>query len=417
MSVTIVQVPDPHCASCNGTFVERIETSADDPREFQHGHGAFDDEGLPPDMDAFFASLSTLLRSANRDRPDRSATTSTVPRTGTGSTPGSPPTQGTPGRAQVPPGGHDRPPSGGGGGLTLQIESRGLPGGRTRTFIIGSPPRTGEVPGLSDFASRRTDGGGATTDRGTQGGTITGPLMAQYILSLLSQGPNRGDPFQELFGGTPGAEGGRWGDYVFNQEALDQIITQIMENSNAHAPVPATAEIMEKLPRDVLEEGSPLLEKDCAVCKDQFKLETEDPDEQVIVTLPCHHPFHEPCILPWLKSSGTCPVCRYQLIPQPDTPGSGPPPAATGRPGSPPQPTPSSGSSPPSGGASRGGGGGGGGGGIFNFLSSIAHGHGGSNQSTASASGTSRSSERQRRTYGDEPDQHRFPGGWGDQVD
>lgn len=110
--------------------------------------------------------------------------------------------------------------------------------------------------------------------------------------------------------------------------ALDQIISQIMENSNAHQPVPATEEVVEKLPREVLEEGcmsaishhrvcprsneplAPLLEKDCAVCKDQFALGTEDPDEQIVITLPCHHPFHEPCILPWLKTSATCPVCR-----------------------------------------------------------------------------------------------------------
>jgi len=46
------------------------------------------------------------------------------------------------------------------------------------------------------------------------------------------------------------------------------------------------------------------------VCKEQFSLNTEDPDDQVIVTLPCKHPFHEGCITPWLKSSGTCPVCR-----------------------------------------------------------------------------------------------------------
>lgn len=37
--------------------------------------------------------------------------------------------------------------------------------------------------------------------------------------------------------------------------ALDQIITQIMENSNSTAPVPASGEVMENLPRDVLEEG------------------------------------------------------------------------------------------------------------------------------------------------------------------
>ena len=53
------------------------------------------------------------------------------------------------------------------------------------------------------------------------------------------------------------------------------------------------------------------LEKDCAVCKEQFNYEAEDPDERIVVSLPCKHPFHEPCIMPWLKSSGTCPVCRY----------------------------------------------------------------------------------------------------------
>ncbi len=58
------------------------------------------------------------------------------------------------------------------------------------------------------------------------------------------------------------------------------------------------------------------------MCKDQFQLATEDPDEQIVITLPCKHPFHQPCILPWLKSSGTCPVCRYALVPQPDQPTS-----------------------------------------------------------------------------------------------
>lgn len=129
--------------------------------------------------------------------------------------------------------------------------------------------------------------------------------------------------------------------------ALDQIITQIMESSNANRPVPATEEIVQKLPREVLTEGSTFilsknrgffqmitliltlpfpspvnighfLSADCAVCKDQFQLGTEDPDEQIVVTLPCKHPFHSPCILPWLKSSGTCPVCRHALVPQPD---------------------------------------------------------------------------------------------------
>lgn len=37
--------------------------------------------------------------------------------------------------------------------------------------------------------------------------------------------------------------------------ALDQIMTALMENSNAHRPVPATDEILNKLKREVLVEG------------------------------------------------------------------------------------------------------------------------------------------------------------------
>jgi E3 ubiquitin-protein ligase RNF115/126 len=93
-------------------------------------------------------------------------------------------------------------------------------------------------------------------------GEISGPLMAQYLMALLGgSGRRRGgvggeDPFAGLFGPSAfGPENGRWGDYAFSQEALDQIISEIMENSNTHRPVAATDEITDKLPREVLEEG------------------------------------------------------------------------------------------------------------------------------------------------------------------
>ncbi|CDO73110.1 hypothetical protein BN946_scf185007.g164 [Trametes cinnabarina] len=315
-----LMVPDPHCASCNGTFVERIENPADDPREFQHVDGAqWDDGALPAGMDAFFAGLQSILRGANPPPPPSvTASSSSTAR------PRSPEARRSSSDGIRPSTSSDQSFTGRNGPFTIRIERSNTPSGRMRTFVLGGPPVApfttgsgGEVPRLSQFTPRNPDG--TQQDRPN----ITGPMLAQYLLALM--GPGRaGDPFTDLLGGMfgpagmpPGAESGRWGDYVFNQEALDQIISQIMENSNAHQPVPATEEIIEKLPREVLEEGSPLLEKDCAVCKDQFQLQTEDPDDHIIITLPCHHPFHQNCILPWLKNSGTCPVCRYQLVPQP----------------------------------------------------------------------------------------------------
>lgn len=45
----------------------------------------------------------------------------------------------------------------------------------------------------------------------------------------------------------------------------------------------------------------------CAVCKDPF-LHSVDAKQ-----LPCNHLYHPHCILPWLSSHSSCPLCRFQL--------------------------------------------------------------------------------------------------------
>ncbi|KAL8140405.1 hypothetical protein V2J09_006426 [Rumex salicifolius] len=45
--------------------------------------------------------------------------------------------------------------------------------------------------------------------------------------------------------------------------------------------------------------------KRCAVCLEDFKA-----GDEVMVT-PCEHMFHGECIVPWMKSHGQCPVCRF----------------------------------------------------------------------------------------------------------
>lgn len=357
-------IPDPICSSCRGSFVEKLENPSDDPRDFQRNLHDFHDHPIPDPIDNFFRGMRNVFGPPHD--PLRHST--------------SPPSP-------------SRSPERGMGSGAFRLEVHSRPGG---AFIIGGPntlgrsPNQGQgdnVPTMSEFLRRE------------QGNDINGRLMAQYLLSLIGRDPtgHDSDPFMEFFGGRDG----RLGDYVFTQDALDQIMTQIMENSSAGRPVPATEEIIMKLPRDLLTEGSPLLQKDCAVCKEQFNLHPEDDGELIVVTLPCDHPFHQDCILPWLKSSGTCPVCRYQLVPQP-----GGNPGQSSR-GSPPNQPPRSQSLDNS---RRGGGGTG------NFFQSLFGGTGGnSSGSSGSGGGNSYSSMSGGSST---PDNSRstpyFPGHWSD---
>ncbi|KAF7307137.1 RING-type domain-containing protein [Mycena indigotica] len=338
-----LMVPDPVCASCHGSFVEKMENPTDDPREFSRIGPAMTGDEMPIGLEAFLYALQGATNPAPSSPRTRSTRTFEFRNGNTG--------------------------------RTIRVASDGT----------GEDP---DQPTMADFLQRRPSEG--------MGGGINGSLMARYLMALLGGR----DPLADMFAQGGDAQSGRMGDYVFNQAALDEIITQLMESSNnATRPVPATEDIIEKLPRQVLELGSPMLEKDCAICQEQFKLETEDPDEQIVVTLPCtaHHSFHEPCILPWLKSSGTCPVCRHALIPQPEHHGPPPPPNNGG---SPSRRSPTTPTNP---------------GGML-FQSLFGNVTGGSSSASGSRGGQSGSRNPRRRASSDRGPNN-IPGGWEDDLD
>ncbi|GKU03537.1 ring finger protein [Fusarium langsethiae] len=100
------------------------------------------------------------------------------------------------------------------------------------------------------------------------------------------------------------------GDAVYSQEALDRIITRLMEaNPQSNAAPPATEEALRNLERKPVNkqmlgsEGK----AECTICIDEMK------EGDMATFLPCSHWFHEECVTLWLKEHNTCPICRTPI--------------------------------------------------------------------------------------------------------
>ncbi|KAG9013413.1 hypothetical protein FRB94_002941 [Tulasnella sp. JGI-2019a] len=329
-----LMMPDPHCASCHGTFVEEIPSSSDananpdapldqdDPRNFQvddplhHFHQHDHDHPIP-------GGFGPGLGGGGGNDPIIQLMNAMM---GSMAGPGSNRGFGTPSPVGV-----------GGNQATIRFDMTG--GGRGRVFIASGPGTQHPINVLGGGLLGST-GGTRSASPGAAGGAQPPTHPLESLLSVIM-----GRPI-----GTPGS--GPLGDYVFDQHGLDEIITQLMEQSQGARPVAAPDEMIAKLPRTQVTADSPLTQKECAVCKDTFAPTTEDGEEVIAVTLPCspnpkyQHTFHEDCIVPWLKQNGTCPVCRFQLVPQPQhhaPPGAGMT-VGGGAPQSPPSQQPPSGS-------------------------------------------------------------------------
>ncbi|KAL0471481.1 hypothetical protein QR685DRAFT_204544 [Neurospora intermedia] len=100
------------------------------------------------------------------------------------------------------------------------------------------------------------------------------------------------------------------GDAVYTQEALDRIITTLMEaNPQSNAAPPATQAAIENLPKKILDEQmiGPEGKAECTICIDDMYKGEE------VTVLPCKHWFHGECVTLWLKEHNTCPICRMPI--------------------------------------------------------------------------------------------------------
>ncbi|XP_020903153.2 E3 ubiquitin-protein ligase RNF126-B isoform X2 [Exaiptasia diaphana] len=104
---------------------------------------------------------------------------------------------------------------------------------------------------------------------------------------------------------------GNPGDYVWGNNGLDSIITQLLNQLEGTGPPPAENDKIESLPTVKVTHHDVEAKVDCAVCQEPLTLDEE------VKALPCRHLYHKDCIVPWLQMHDSCPICRLSLSKNP----------------------------------------------------------------------------------------------------
>ncbi|ORX46496.1 hypothetical protein DM01DRAFT_1410554 [Hesseltinella vesiculosa] len=332
--VQVYMAPDLTCQVCNEQFIEEIDDNNDDPRTFSQTANFQSDDGDAAGEDDIFQFFRGALGNnapGTTTRFQFSTTDDLDANNANGGSmgamlqnifsnilSGNAPNNGTDPNHSQPQQGQDHP-----------TDTGEQPQNQRRTPVIiysgtmdsnnnmqftpvnlrgDQPPQQNDGSGFHfhiETNGNDTNADGTNTD--TQNGRNDLGNSFQGILQLLSA--ITGTNMDAGFVGNPN-------DYAFSQTALDNIITQLMEQTAGRsAPPPAPEDVIDKLPSRQLKEEEFKEQLDCAVCKDEFN------QSEMVIELPCQHVFHDDCIKPWLKMNGTCPVCRHAVGPnlEPET--------------------------------------------------------------------------------------------------
>jgi hypothetical protein len=186
---------------------------------------------------------------------------------------------------------------------------------RRRNMISASRNIEREVMAALEqvFANQRANGsanasaaGGAAPAVSSSSASAAPQAQASPLVQLMSQlfvGPH-GQTLQNMLGLS-----GNLGDYAIGENFQD-VVDRLFQQQTATTK-PASASAIDALERctltdaDVVETSGEKV--NCSVCKEDLA------SGEVVVRLPCKHLYHDDCIVPWLKTSSSCPVCRFEL--------------------------------------------------------------------------------------------------------
>lgn len=90
-------------------------------------------------------------------------------------------------------------------------------------------------------------------------------------------------------------------------DELDMLRSALANSENQEKNQPLTQLMKDRLRNVKINVHMMCEQPSCPICSEEYT-----PDEEV-VKLPCAHLYHSNCVMPWLDSKKTCPICRFEF--------------------------------------------------------------------------------------------------------
>lgn len=91
------------------------------------------------------------------------------------------------------------------------------------------------------------------------------------------------------------------------RDELDMLRSALANSENQEKNQPLTQLMKDRLRNVKINVHMMCEQPSCPICSEEYT-----PDEEV-VKLPCAHLYHSNCVMPWLDSKKTCPICRFEF--------------------------------------------------------------------------------------------------------
>ena len=132
---------------------------------------------------------------------------------------------------------------------------------------------------------------------------------------IRTSGMDENDPMMALLMGQvlgypqAGMAMGGGGGGGMNVEGMsyEQILQAFGDGSENRGAEEATISSLPTSAIKDVEKDLPINARQCLICLEDFK------NGDVRKTMPCLHGFHEDCLDRWLRTNGSCPICKHSI--------------------------------------------------------------------------------------------------------